>query len=108
MKKDKHNAPGKGKKRAKPSFIKFSKMQRAYLNEILARQQKEFNEVLGTVYEDMGLAERILRAPPGTFVLRKDFSGLDVMPTVIVPKVESPKKPEPEKKTKPTEKPVKE
>ena len=73
-------------------------MQKAYLDEMLARQQKELNEVLGMIYEDLGIAEKILQAPPGTFVLRKDFSGLDIMPAIAVPKIETPEPPKDPKK----------
>jgi len=91
MSKTKHNPP----KKPKLNFIKFSKVQRAYINEMIARQQKELSEALGTVYEDLGIAEKILQAPPGTYILRQDFSGLDVLPVEI--KIE--KKPESEKKS---------
>ena len=94
MSKTKHSPP----RRPKPSFIKFSKVQRALIDATLNRQQKEFNEIIGTVYEDLGIAEKILRAPPGTFVLRKDFSGLDVLPIIPGPgKKAEPEKPAPKK-----------
>lgn len=96
-----HNPPKKKKEKVKVKLIKFSKMQRAYLNEIIARQQKEFNEALGTVYEDLGMAEKIAQAPPGTFILRKDFSGLDVMPAIVMPKSESEELEKPETKEEP-------
>lgn len=85
MSKTKHNPS----KKAKPSFIKFSKVQQALIDATLSRQQKEFNEIIGTIYEDIGIAEKILQAPPGTFVLRKDFSGLDVSPVITVPEIET-------------------
>lgn len=117
MGKTRHNPPGK-KEKSGARFIKFSKMQQAYINEILARQQKEFNEAIGTVYEDMGMAEKIQKAPPGTYMLRKDFSGLDVLPVVVIPTVEEkvepenqePEKPasEEEKEAESTEEPAKE
>lgn len=89
MKKTRHNPPRK----PEPNFIKFSKVQRAYLAEIINRQRNEFNEAVGTVYEDLGIAEKIAQAPPGTFVLRQDFSGLDVLP-VVVPKIKEKAEPE--------------
>ena len=89
MSKTKHNPP----KKPKLNFIKFSKVQRAYINEMIARQQKELSEALGTVYEDLGIAEKILQAPPGTYILRQDFSGLDVLP-IVVPKDKEKIKPE--------------
>lgn len=77
MGKDKHNPPQK----PKADFIKFSKVQQAYLNEIRNRQMKEFNEAVGSVYEELGITEKILKAPPGTYKLRiQDCSGLDVLP----------------------------
>lgn len=93
MKKTKHNPPGK-----KMDFIKFSKVQQGFIAEVVNRQRREFNEALGSIYEDLGIAEKILQAPPGTFVLRKDFSGLDVLP-VVVPKIDE--KAETETKTPP-------
>lgn len=118
MKKDKHNLPGKGKKKEKTGarFIKFSKVQASYLNEMLLRQQRELNEAITTVYEDLGIAEKILQAPQGTYVLRKDFSGLDVVPVApeagegekspAVPEEPGPDQPSPGKETE--EEPVKE
>jgi len=56
------------------------------------------------IYEELGIAEKIVQAPPGTFVIRKDFSGLDVLP-IVAPKDEivkppgEPEKPGPEKET---------
>ena len=82
MGKTKHTPPEKKKKE---EFIKFSKVQASYLNEILLRQQGELNEAITVVYEDLGIADKILKAKPGTYVLRKDFSGLDVLPIISVP-----------------------
>jgi hypothetical protein len=42
---------------------------------------------------ELGITEKILQAPPGTYVLRKDYSGLDVVPIVGL-KVEADKPPE--------------
>lgn len=79
MKKTKHNTPGK--KKSEPGFIKFSKLQQAYLNEVRNRQVDEFNKVIESVYEDLGIMEKILKAPPGTYKLRmQDLSGLEVHP----------------------------
>jgi len=76
MSKTKHNPPRK----PKPDFIKFSKIQQAYLIEIRNRQLREFNEAVGSVYEELGITERILKAPPGTYKMRmQDLSGLDVL-----------------------------
>lgn len=76
MSKDKHNPP----KKPKPDFIEFSKIQQDYLNEVRSRQFKEFQEVINTVYEDLGIMGKVLNAPPGTYILRKDCSGVDVLP----------------------------
>ena len=89
-KKTKHNPPRK----PKPSFIKFSKVQRNYLNEIIVRQRREFNEALQLVHEELGITEKISQAPSGTYTLRQDFSGLDVLPI----KPESKKEADAEKK----------
>lgn len=75
-KKTKHNTPRK----AKPSFIKFSKVQTSYLNEVRFRQQKEWNEALESVYRELGIVEKILQSLPGTYKLRQDYGGLDVAP----------------------------
>lgn len=75
-KKTKHNPPQK-----KPSFIKFSKVQVSYLNEVQFRQAREWNEALDSVYEELGIREKILQSPPKTYSLRQDFSGLDVLTT---------------------------
>ena len=74
--KTKHNLPQK----PKPESIEFSKIQQAYLLEVRNRQLKEFNEAIGSVYEELNLTEKILKAPPGTYKLRmQDLSGLDVL-----------------------------
>ena len=72
----KHNPP----KKPKPSFIKFSKVQQALLNEVRQRQFREFQNVIKTIYEDLGIAEKVLNDSLGTYVLRKDNSGVDVLP----------------------------
>lgn len=74
MGKTKHNPPRK----AKPGFIEFSKLQRIYLNEVLARQRTEFNQAVNTVYEELNLVDKILKAPPGTYIMKQDLSGLEV------------------------------
>lgn len=79
MGKDKHNPPQK----KEPNFIKFSKVQQAYLNRIRNDQAKEFNEAVGLIYEELGIVEKILNAPPGTYKLRmQDCSGLDIFPQI--------------------------
>lgn len=77
MSKTKHNPPGK----KKPNFIEFSKLQQSYLNEVRTRQVKEFNEAIQVVYEELGIMDKIMKAPEGMYKLRvKDLSGLDVLP----------------------------
>lgn len=77
MSKTKHNPP----KTPKPDFIEFSKVQTGFLLEIRNRQLKEFNEAVGSIYEELGITEKILKAPPGTYRLRmQDLNGLDVLP----------------------------
>lgn len=71
-------------RKSEPDFIEFSKVQRSYLNEVLNRQRQEFNEVIDSVYDEMGITEKILQAPPGMYKLRQDCSGLDVLP--VIPK----------------------
>ena len=75
-KKTRHNSPQK----LEPNFIKFSKVQMNYLDEVRSRQFREFSEAVGSVYEELGIAEKMLQAPPGKYKLRMDFSGLDVLP----------------------------
>lgn len=77
MKKTKHNLLRK----KEPNFIPFSKVQTGLLVEIRNRQLKEFNEAVGSIYEELGITEKILKAPPGTYKLRmQNLSGLDVLP----------------------------
>lgn len=92
MAKTKHNPPRK-KEKPEPNFIEFSKVQRSYLMEVSRRHQRDWNEALESVYEELGIVEKILQSPPGTYVLRQDLSGLDVLS--VVPVVEE--KPESEK-----------
>jgi len=79
MSKTKHNPL----KKPKPNFIEFSNVQTGFLLEIRNRQMKEFNEAVGSVYEELGITEKILKAPPGTYKLRmQDLSGLDILPQI--------------------------
>ena len=78
MAKDKHNPPQK----PKPSFIKFSELQQAYLKEVRTRQFKEFQDIIKKIYEDMGIAEKVLNDSFRTYTLRKDCSGVDVLPQI--------------------------
>ena len=62
------------------NFIKFSQVQQSYLLEVRNRQVKEFNEAIESVYKELNLTEKILKAPPGMYKLRiQDLSGLDVL-----------------------------
>lgn len=74
MGKTKHNPP----RRSKPGFIEFSNLQRSYLNEVLTRQRAEFNAAVNTVYDELGVTDKIIKAPPGTYILKQDCSGLEV------------------------------
>jgi len=74
-KRTKHNPP----REKKTSFIKFSKVQVNYLNEVQFRQAREWNEAMDSVYEELGMREKILQAPRGTYILRPDCSGLDIV-----------------------------
>ena len=75
MAQTKHNPP----KKPKPSFIKFSKLQQAYLKEVRTRQFKEFQNIIKKIYEDLGIAEKVLNDSLRTYILRKDCSGVDVL-----------------------------
>jgi len=77
MSKTKHNPPRK----PKSNFIKFSKVQKNYITEVRTRQQREFNEALETIYEELGIIEKIMNAPPDTYKLKMDLTGLEVLPT---------------------------
>lgn len=63
-----------------PNFIRFSKLQRNYLCDVRDRQVKEVNEVMNSIYEELGITEKVSKALPGTYVLRQDCSGVDVLP----------------------------
>lgn len=77
MTKTKHNPPQK----SKPDFIKFNKVQQNYLMEVRIRQLKEFNEAVNIVFEELGIVDRIRKAPSGTYKLRmQDLSGIDISP----------------------------
>lgn len=96
MKKTKHNMP----KKPKSNFIKFSKVQLNYLSEVRFRQRREWNEALESVYQELNIVERILQSTMGTYVLRQDLSGLDIitpeeLEKKIKEEVEKEKEPEP-------------
>jgi len=76
MKETKRKSPRK----LKPSFIKFSEVETNYLNEVRNRQVKEWSEVLLLVYKGRRIDKKILQAPRGTYILRPDCSGLDIIP----------------------------
>jgi len=81
MSKTKHNTPRK----PKPNKIKFSKIQQGFLIEVRNRQMIEWNDALESVYQDLGILEKIRQAPPGTYLLRQnDLSGLDVVPQPVI------------------------
>jgi len=61
-------------------------VQTGFLVEIRNKQLKEFNDAVGLVYEELGITEKILKAPPGTYKLRmSDLSGLDILPLLQKP-----------------------
>ena len=73
-----------------PKFIRFSKVQSAFLKKIIASDKEtrveqneeffeEFNEAVGMIYEELGIAEKALKAPDGTYKLRQDLSGVDII-----------------------------
>jgi len=105
MSKNKHKKTDTKVKDSK--FIRFSKIQSSLLREIRNRQVEEINVAVALIYDDLGITEEVLKALPGTYVLRQDCSGTDVIPPPLDPPapdppVEDPKdiKP-PEKETEP-------
>jgi len=96
-KKTKHNLPRK----PEPNFIGFSEIQKKYLNEVRNRQVNEFNNAIESVYRELGIMEKIMKAPEGMYKLRmQDLSGLDVLPSPQKPDPPPPP-PDPSKDTKP-------
>ena len=87
--KTKHNPPSK--KKSKPNFIKFSKVQQGFIGEVVNRQRRELGETLQSVYEELGIMEKVAQSPPGTYRLKEDCSGVDILPVIAV-KVEKGKK----------------
>lgn len=80
MSKKKHKATDT-KVLTEPRFIRFSELQRSFLSEMRTKQVKEWNEALESVYRDLGIMDKIIEAPPGTYQLRqRDLSGLDFRP----------------------------
>lgn len=64
-----------------PKFIRFTELQRKYVTEVRNRVEGELNMALKTVYEELGILEKIEKAPPGMYKVRmSDCSGLDVFP----------------------------
>lgn len=80
-----------------PKFIRFTPLQSNYLGELYTRHMGERNRGLESVYKELGIVEKILEAPPGTYQLRKDLSGLDIVsvPSPPDPPPDSPKDDEP-------------
>lgn len=85
------------KVKSEPNFIRFSKVQRGYLAEVSKRNQRDWNEAIESVYQELGILEKVLQSPPQTYMMRQDLSGLDVRPLPPPPPVVE-KKTEPEKK----------
>jgi len=42
---------------------------------------------LESVYKELGILEKVLEAPSGTYQLRGDLSGLDILPAPLVPNI---------------------
>jgi len=85
-----------------PKFIRFSKVQVRYLNEVRTRTVNEFNAAVDAVCEELGIVEKIKQAPPGMYNLRmSDLSGLDIS---SVPPKDPPSDPPKKPPTKPPEK----
>jgi len=93
MKRTKHNPPRK----PKSNFIKFSKIQMSYLSEVRFRQRREWNEALESVYQELNIIEKILQSTIGTYILRQDLSGLDIVTPKPLTKKEEVEKEEVEK-----------
>jgi len=90
MKKTKHREL-KIRLQTEPKFIRFTPLQHTYLDEVRKRQVKEWNDALESVYMDLGIVEKILEAPPGTYRLRKDdLSGLDFVPPPLTDEEKTP------------------
>lgn len=93
MKKTKHNPPRK--KNPELNFIEFTKLQTNYLREVRDRQIKEFNDALTVVYEELGIIEDVIQAPPGMYNLKQDLSGVDILPVAQQDEeITDPEKPE--------------
>lgn len=86
-------------------FIRFSPLQRKCLTEVRNRVEGELNATLNMVYEELGIREKIEKAPPGTYKVRMhDCSGVDVIslpPGLLKP---GQVRPDPPKDDKPPEK----
>lgn len=59
-------------------FISFTRIQRKLITEVMERTQKEINETLTIIYEDLGIAEKLAKGDC-SFLLRSDYSGLDIV-----------------------------
>ena len=90
-----------------PKFIRFSELQRKYVTEMRNKAQGIINEALRVVYRELGILEKIDKAPPDMYQVRmKDCSGLDVFPPPPLPDPSPPEDPpvEDPKDIKPPEK----
>ena len=76
------------------NFIRFSELQKKYLNEVRVRTVNEFNAAVDTVCKDLGIIEKLKQAPPGMYQLRlSDLSGLDILPPPPDPPKDPPTDP---------------
>lgn len=79
MAKNKKGKAGVPKKKgAKPTFIEFSKLQQALLQEIMRRHQDELNAALNLVYDEIPEVDRDLPRDEVQYFVRQDMTGVDI------------------------------
>lgn len=63
-------------------FIRFTEIQRKYLDEVRTRTINELNAAVDAVCQELGITEKLKHPPPGMmYKLRmSDLSGLDILP----------------------------
>jgi hypothetical protein len=74
MTEDKKKGVPKPKKKEK-KFIEFSKVHQTLLRERSAKAQRELNDTLMLIYEDLGIDPKDFGQQQ--YILRQDFSGID-------------------------------
>ena len=65
-------------KKPKVETMKFKPSQQRMFREIIARHQRELNEALQEVYDELGLTERI-RAGKEEFEILPNFNGIRII-----------------------------